>query len=296
MNKLLSVIYLSIFFVFSSCAITMSGPFDGQSDSLPLVYKVNIEKSDLVNFVMLCEAVDGVDDTTLEEMRAASEPTPDTVEPDFYKDNFYLVFENTEYEAGIFIIEYADTGSFVKFMDVDLKTGIASNDNKSVSISSEFSSDYKTVTISMIRAGIEGFYVSTDKSFMFTKQSTSVPSKAFISVKTGVFLTKDNVNYELDGSKRISTEDAEFNSINYYPYAIFYFNQEDCPFGISRDLILLVFKSASSSGIGLYFVELDPADKFITIRNYPNVGENSVFSAKVASDYKNILINWEWLH
>jgi hypothetical protein len=245
---------------------------------------------------MLSEAVDGVDDTTLEEMRAASEPTEDMVEPDFYKDNFYLVFENTEYETGIFIIEYADTGYFVKFMDVDLKTGIASNDGKSVSISSEFSSDYRAVTISMIRAGLEGFYASTDKSFMFTKQSTSVPSKTFITVKGGIFLTKDSINYDLDGTKRISTEDAEFNSTNYYPYAIFYFSQEECPFKISRDLILLVFKNVAASGAGLYYIELDPADKFITIRNYPNVGENSVFSAKIASDYRNILINWEWLH
>jgi len=266
------------------------------TEDMSLVYKINIEKSDLNDFVMVCEAVDAVDDATLEEMRSASDPTNDMVEPDFYKDNFYLVFDNTEYDTGIFIIEYAETGSFVKFMDVDLRTGIASNAGKSVSITSEFYSDHRTVIISMVRAGIEGFYVSVDKGFYFTKQSTSVPSKAFISVKSGLFLTKDGLNYELDGSKQISTENAEFNSDRYYPYAIFYFSQEECPFKISRDLILLVFKDIAASGIGLSFIEVNPADKFMTIRNYPGVGENRVFTAKIASDYRNILIGWEWLH
>ncbi len=294
MNKLLSVIYLSIFFVFSSCAITMSGPFDGQSDSLPLVYKVNLEKSDISNFIMVCEAVDGVDDATLEEMKNATMSVKKFIEPDLDKDNFYLVFDDTKYETGIFIIEYTDTGSFIKFMDVDLKTGIASNYNKSVSITSEFYSDNRTVIISMVEAGIEGFYVSKDESFLFEKQSSS---KLISVVQSQIFKTKDGVNYTLNGEKRIDTASLEFDaSSGYVPYAIFYYDQENSPFNISSDLVLLIFNRPTATGFELCFIQVYPEeDKFMTIRNYPE-GVNTVIEAKVASDYETILLTWKWLH
>lgn len=294
MNKLLGLIYLGVSIIFSSCAITMTGPTS--QDSLPLVFKINIGESDFDNFVMVSEAVDGVDDATLEEMRAATLATKALVEPDFYQDNFYLVFENTEYEAGIFIIEYAATGSFVKFMDVDLKTGIASNNEKSVSITSEFSSDYRTVTVSMVRSEIEGFYVSKDKSFLFNKENPS-SSKTLSIVKSQIFKTKDGIHYSLDGDRVIDTTDLTFDSTGgYVPYAILYFNPGNSPFEIYSNLILLIFSRPGAEGFELCFIQLNPEDKFMNIRNYPDTGVNTFIDVKIGANYENMLLLWKWMH